>query len=62
MLCAELWDFDAIFRGVDGFLLDAFDFIAENEGIFFLRVSLKIFQGGRVFCLFNGVDVLAFSL
>ena len=42
MLCAELWDFDAIFRGVDGFLLDAFDFIAENESVSaaFLRVTI----------------------
>ena len=33
VLGAELGDFDAAVGGVDNFLVDAFDFVAEDEGV-----------------------------
>ena len=62
MFGAELGDFDAGVGGVDGFLLHAFHFVAEDKSIFFVRADLEVFEGGGVFRLFDGTDAVAFSL
>ena len=58
---AELGDFDAAVGSVDGFLLHSFYFVSEYQGVFPVRGDAEIFEGGGVFCLFDGKYLVSFA-
>ena len=59
VLGAELGDFQAAIRSINDFLMDALDFVAENDSIFLIRSGRERLEHRGTMSLFDGEDFIA---
>ena len=59
VLGAELGNFKTAVRGIDHFLVNAFDFVAEDNNVFFIRSGREGLEHRGAMSLFDGEDFIA---
>ena len=62
VLGAELGDFQAAIRSINDFLMDALDFVAENDSVFLIRSGRERLEHRGTMSLFDGEDFIALRL
>lgn len=62
VLGAELGNFQAAVRSINDFLMDALDFVAENDSVFLIRSGRERLEHRGTMSLFDGEDFIALRL
>lgn len=62
MLGAELGDFQTAVRGINDFLMNAFDFVAKDNSVFLIRSGREGLEHRGTVGLFDGEDLIALRL